>query len=234
MMDGRRLDLAAARFAPPVVSPGKVLCLGMNYREHIREMGRALPSHPTAFCKWPEALIGHGEAIQIPPESAQVDWEGELAVVVGRPLRRADLTEAEAGIAGYTMMCDTSMRDWQYRTSQWLQGKTWENSTPVGPWLATPDELPADASLVTRRSGVEVQRGRISDLLVSPPMLLAYFSTVVTLRPGDLLATGTPGGVGHAMTPPTYFRPGDRLEVEVDGLGILSARVEKEAISRHD
>jgi acylpyruvate hydrolase len=149
-------------------------------------------------------------------------------------LRRADLSEAAAGIAGYTLMCDTSMRDWQYRTSQWLQGKTWERSTPLGPWLATPDELPTDASLVTRVNGAEVQRARIADLLLSPTMLLSYFSTIVTLMPGDILATGTPGGVGHAMNPPTYFRPGDNLEIEVDGLGVLRARVEKEAISRHD
>jgi acylpyruvate hydrolase len=231
---GRRVDLAGARFAPVVTSPGKIICVGMNYGDHIREMGRGQPSHPTLFCKLKEALIGDGEAILIPPESSQVDWEGELAVVVGRRLRRADLVEAASGIGGYTMMCETSMRDWQYRTSQWLQGKTWERSAPFGPWLATPDELSANAELRTRVNSQEVQRGRIADLMVGPAMLLSYVSTFVTLEPGDVIATGTPAGVGHAMIPPVYLRPGDEVEVEVTGLGILRAKVEKEAISRHD
>jgi acylpyruvate hydrolase len=186
------------------------------------------------FCKLKEALVGHEEPILAPPESSQVDWEGELAVVVGRRLRRADLREAGDSIGGYSLMCDTSMRDWQYRTSQWLQGKTWEHSTPFGPWLATPDELPADAQIVTRVNSVEVQRGTISDLMVGPTMLVSYISTFVTLEPGDVIATGTPGGVGHAMTPPAYLTDGDRVEIEATGLGILRAWVEKEAVSRHD
>ncbi|MDR1118169.1 MAG: fumarylacetoacetate hydrolase family protein [Bifidobacteriaceae bacterium] len=227
-------DLAEARYAPVVVKPGKIICVGMNYGPHLREMGRAAASHPTLFCKLKEALVGACEPILLPPESNQVDWEGELAVVVGRRLRRADMIEAAAAVGGYTMMCDTSMRDWQYRTSQWFQGKTWEKSTPLGPHLATPDELPPEAQIRTRLNSVEVQRGRIEDLMVSPVMLLSYVSTFVSLEPGDVVATGTPAGVGHAMTPPTYLRPGDQLEIEVDGVGILQSWVEKEAISRHD
>ncbi|MDR2253993.1 MAG: fumarylacetoacetate hydrolase family protein [Bifidobacteriaceae bacterium] len=232
--DGPRIELADASFAPVVPRPGKILCVGMNYGQHIKEMGRTRTSHPTLFAKLKETLIGSGEAIQLPPESSQVDWEGELAVVIGRRMRRADLLEAEAGVAGYTLMCDTSMRDWQYRTSQWCQGKNWERSTPFGPWLATPDELPEGAEVITRVNSTRVQRGRISDLMLSPALLVLYASTMITLEPGDVIATGTPGGVGHAMNPPTYLTPGDVVEVEVPGMAILRSRVEMETVSRHD
>jgi acylpyruvate hydrolase len=229
--DGPRLDLCLARFAPVVPEPGKIICIGMNYRSHTKEMGRDVPTHPALFAKWKETLIGAGEPIQMPPESPQVDWEGELVVIVGKHLRRADLLEAEDGIGGYTLMCDTSMRDWQYRTSQWLQGKTWQNSTPLGPWMATPDELAPDAELTTTVDGQEMQRARISDLVVPPPALVSYISTFISLSPGDVIATGTPGGVGHARQPPVYLKHGQEIEITVTGLGTLLTKVEKETIS---
>ncbi|MDR2453866.1 MAG: fumarylacetoacetate hydrolase family protein [Bifidobacteriaceae bacterium] len=229
--DGPVIALDGARFAPVVVAPGKIFCMGMNYRSHIKEMGRAVPAHPSLFAKWKESLIGAGEAIQLPPESSQVDWEGELAVIIGRRLRRVDAIEAAKGIAGYTLMCDTSMRDWQYRTSQWMQGKAWENSTPLGPWMATTDELAPGAELITTVDGREVQRGRIADLLVPPAAVVSYISTFISLEPGDVIATGTPGGVGHARCPPAYLKPGQEVAVTVTGLGTLRSKVEIEVIS---
>jgi acylpyruvate hydrolase len=230
--DGPGLTLDQARFAPVVPAPGKIICIGMNYRSHIKEMGRSGPSHPALFAKTREALIGAGEAIQLPPESERVDWEGELAVIVGKSLRRADLIEAAAGIGGYTLMCDTSMRDWQYRTSQWLQGKTWENSTPLGPWLVTPDELAPDAELTTRIDGKLVQQAKVADLVISPVALVSYISTFVRLEPGDVIATGTPGGVGHARQPPTYLKAGQTVEIAVTGIGTLRSEVENEDVRR--
>jgi acylpyruvate hydrolase len=229
-----RLPLAEVSYAPVIPNPGKIICVGMNYRAHIREMGRSFPTHPTLFAKWKEALVGSGEPVWLPEETNQFDWEGELAVVVGQTIRRATTVAAGQAVAGYTLMCDMSMRDWQYRTSQWLQGKTWERSTPFGPWLATPDELQPDAELVTKVDGKPVQHGLISDLLLGPAELVSYVSTFITLRPGDVIATGTPGGVGHALQPPTYLRPGQTVTVELPGLGCLSTLVEQEPIRGHD
>ncbi|MDR1442876.1 MAG: fumarylacetoacetate hydrolase family protein [Bifidobacteriaceae bacterium] len=229
-LDGPRLSLDQVRFAPVIPRPGKIICVGMNYHAHIEEMGRPLPAHPALFPKWPESLIGAGEPILLPPESTQVDWEGEMAVIVGKRLRRASPREATGAISGYAIMCDTSMRDWQYRSSQWLQGKTWERSTPLGPWLATPEELTPDADLITRVDGSEVQRARISDQVLAPAGLVSYISTFISLQPGDVIATGTPAGVGHASDPPRYLRPGQKVEITITGLGTLCSIVEQERV----
>ncbi len=143
----RRVAVADARLAPVVPEPRKVICVGLNYRHHILEMGRELPTHPTLFAKYALALTGPRDPIPVPAESPQVDWEAELAIVIGRPARRVAVAAALDHIAGYTVLNDVSMRDWQYRTLQWLQGKTWERSTPVGPWLVTPDEIDHAADL---------------------------------------------------------------------------------------
>ncbi|NYI47774.1 acylpyruvate hydrolase [Nocardioides aromaticivorans] len=218
---GAEHDLATADLAPVVASPGKIVCVGLNYRNHILEMGRELPEYPTLFTKFPEALIGPRDEIQIPPESDKIDWEGELVVVVGKTVRRADAEQAKAAIAGYTVMNDITMRDYQYRTPQWFQGKAWESSTPVGPVLVTPDELPADAELVTRLDGEEMQRTRIDDLVFDAVALVRYISTIFTLNPGDIIATGTPGGVGHARKPGRYITAGQTVSVSIDGIGEL-------------
>lgn len=216
---GAEHDLATADLAPVVTSPGKIVCVGLNYRNHILEMGRELPEHPTLFTKFPESLIGPRDEIQIPPESDKIDWEGELVVVVGRSVRRADAEQARAAIAGYTVMNDVTMRDYQYRSPQWFQGKAWESSTPLGPVLVTPDELPADAQLVTRLDGEEMQRTPVDDLVFDAVALVQYISTIFTLNPGDVIATGTPGGVGHARRPARYIAAGQTVSVSIDGIG---------------
>ncbi|MGC5615509.1 fumarylacetoacetate hydrolase family protein [Georgenia sp. Z1491] len=217
--DGERHDLTGADLAAVVTTPGKVVCVGLNYRNHILEMGRDLPEYPTLFTKYADALIGPYDDIVLPTESPAVDWEGELAVVVGTPVRRVDEEEAAAAIAGYTVANDITMRDWQYRTTQWFQGKAWEASTPVGPHLVTPDELTAGAELVTRLDGREMQRTPVDDLVFGPAALISYISTIFTLNPGDLVLTGTPGGVGHARKPGVYIEAGQRVTVTIDGVG---------------
>lgn len=206
-------------WAPVIPVPGKILCVGLNYREHILEMGRELPEHPTFFSKFPEALIGADDDIELPSVSSAVDWEGELAVVVGAPVRRATEAEAEAAIAGYAILNDVSMRDYQYRTLQWLQGKTFENSTPFGPYLVTTDQWNPGPATKTVVDGETMQQDTTDSLVFSPAALIAYFSHIVTLNPGDVIATGTSGGVGHARKPPRYLVDGSVLETTIDGLG---------------
>jgi acylpyruvate hydrolase len=211
--------------APLVPRPGKVLCVGLNYRTHILEMGRELPEHPTLFGKFAEALIGATDDIALAPESDAVDWEAELAVVIGAPVRRADDDQAAAAIAGFTVLNDVTMRDWQFRTAEWLQGKTFEGTTPVGPVLVTPEELPGGVRPALRISasldGETVQDADTSDLVFDPVALVRYISTILTLQPGDLIATGTPGGVGHARTPRQYLTDGAVLGTEIEGIGRL-------------
>ncbi|WP_328477528.1 fumarylacetoacetate hydrolase family protein [Actinoplanes sp. NBC_00393] len=221
--------VVAAGFAPVVPNPGKIVCVGLNYRNHILEMGRQLPEHPTLFAKYTEALIGPNDEIQRPAESDQVDWEAELAIVIGRPVRRAGEDEAAAAIAGFAVLNDVTMRDWQYRTPMWLQGKTWEASTPFGPWLVTPDELPGGVrpslELTGAVDGEVVQRANTADLVFDPVALVRYISTIVTLKPGDVIASGTPGGVGHARKPARYLAEGSVLTTEIEGLGRSEAKV---------
>ena len=218
---GPEIDESGVAFMAPVLAPGKVICVGLNYRTHIEEMGREIPTFPTLFAKYSEALIGPAEDIVLPPESTAMDWEGELAVVVGSTVRRADAASAAAAIAGYTVLNDVTARDFQYRTNQWLQGKTFESTTPVGPVVVTPDEFDADAELSTLVDGEEVQRAPLADLVFSPADLVSYISTIVTLQPGDLIATGTPSGVGQGMSPKRYLREGTRLTTRIDGIGVL-------------
>jgi acylpyruvate hydrolase len=213
-------------FAPVVPRPAKVFCLGLNYRAHILEMGHDLPDHPTVFSKYAVALIGARDDIWLPPESNAVDWEAELGIVIGRAVRRADADEARAAIAGYTVVNDVSMRDWQYRTPQWDAGKTWEHATPVGPWLVTPDEVDhaVDLRVTCDVDDVRMQDGRTADLLFDPVETVQYLSTICTLEPGDLISTGTPAGVGHGRTPPVSLRPGQVVRTAIEGIGELVNR----------
>ncbi|WP_030418933.1 fumarylacetoacetate hydrolase family protein [Streptomyces sp. NRRL F-5065] len=209
-----------------VPRPSKVLCAGLNYTGHIREMGRELPAHPTLFAKFADTLTGPRDAVEAVAEDPEMDWEGELALVVGRTAHRVSEEEAGAHIAGYTVANDISMRGWQYRTTEWLQGKIWARSTPVGPVMVTPDGFDADTAVLrTTLNGEVVQEHAVADLLFSPAHLLAYVSTMVPLHPGDLILTGTPGGVGRARTPQRYLRPGDLVEVSVDGIGTVSTPI---------
>jgi acylpyruvate hydrolase len=186
-------------------------------------MGRELPEHPTLFAKFADALVGPADPVALDPASAAVDWEAELAVVIGAPVRRASEAEAQAAIAGFAVLNDVTMRDWQYRGVQWLQGKTFEATTPLGPYLVTPDELPGgtrpELGLLCAVDGDTVQSANTADLVFDPVALVAYVSRIVTLRPGDVIATGTPGGVGHARDPKRYLTDGAVLTTEIQGLG---------------
>src|SRR3954454_12409796 len=220
-------DLATADLAPVVTFPGKIICQGLNYRSHILEMGHDLPAHPTLFAKFREALVGAHDAIVLPPDSDSVDWEAELALVVGTRVRRAGPDEAAGAIAGFTVANDVSMRDWQYRSIEFLQGKTWEHATPVGPSLVTPDELGGtapDLAIGCDGDGGTRRASRPSELVFSAAALVAYASQFVTLEPGDLVLTGTPGGVGHGMHPPTYLHDGEVLRTTIQGIGELRNR----------
>lgn len=219
-------DLGDADLAPVVPRPDKVLCLGLNYRAHILEMGHELPDHPTVFSKYAIALIGARDDIWLPRESDRVDWEAELGIVVGRPVRRASAAEARAAIAGYTVVNDVSMRDWQYRTPQWDQGKTWEHATPIGPWLVSPADVDdaRDLRVTCTVDGTVMQDGRTADLLFDPVETVRYLSTVCTLVPGDVISTGTPAGVGHGRVPPVYLRAGQTVRTAIEGIGELVNR----------
>jgi acylpyruvate hydrolase len=228
---GTTHDLASADLAPVVTHPGKIICQGLNYRNHILEMGHELPTHPTLFAKFRESLIGAHDDIVLPASSRQVDWEAELALVIGTRIRHATTAEAADAIAGFTVANDISMRDWQYRSLEFLQGKTWEHATPVGPWLVTPDEVGGtdpDLEIRCEVDGVVRQASRTAELVFSSVDLVAYVSEFVTLAPGDLLLTGTPAGVGHGMQPPTYLQPGQVVRTVIEQIGELENRCRPE------
>jgi acylpyruvate hydrolase len=215
------LDFAEASFAPLVTHPEKIFCVGLNYRAHILEMTREFPSHPTLFAKFASSLIGARDDLVLPSVSNAVDWEVELGLVIGRRVRRASLEEAREAIAGFTVVNDVSMRDWQVRTTQFLQGKTFDASTPVGPVLVSGDEVGdgVDLEVSCEVDGVVMQRGRTSDLLFGPAAIVSYISQFSTLVPGDLISTGTPGGVGSGRNPPVFLAPGQVMTTKVEGIG---------------
>ena len=230
--EGPAYDVEGADFAPVVPNPSKVVCVGHNYSHHIKEMGRELPSYPTLFPKFADTLIGANDPIVKPAETDALDWEVEFVVVIGREVRRADDAAAEAAIAGFTVMNDVSVRDWQFRTVEWTQGKIWDSSTPVGPYLVTPDEVGGVRPALQVRTVVDgrvMQSDNTGTLLFDPVFLVKYISTVITLRPGDLIATGTPAGVGHARDPKVYLAGGETVVTEIDGLGACTNVVVKDA-----
>jgi acylpyruvate hydrolase len=222
---GRRHVLSELDLAPVVVAPRKIICLGLNYAAHVTEFGRDLPTHPTLFAKFARSLVGARDPIVLPTD--QVDWEAELAVVIGSEVRHAGPAEAGAAIAGYTVCNDISVRDFQNRTLQWLQGKTFEDSTPLGPWLVTTDEVVADPAdtpdlaISCEVDGDVRQASRTSDLIFGPAAIVEYVSRIVTLEPGDVISTGTPGGVGMGRTPPVFLTPGQVVRTVIEGVGEL-------------
>jgi acylpyruvate hydrolase len=217
-------ELAPEQWAPVVPHPTKIVCVGLNYANHIREMGRELPEFPTLFAKYPEALIGPFDPIVVPPYAAEaVDWEGELAIVIGRPAYRLSPEEAEGAIAGYSVLNDVTMRDYQYRTPEWFQGKTFANTTPFGPVLVTSDEFDLGGVLKTEIGGDVLQTVATDDLVFGPAALISYISQIFTLNPGDVIASGTPGGVGHARKPPRYLKAGEVLTTTIEGIGTISS-----------
>jgi acylpyruvate hydrolase len=231
-LDTRRaVPVAEVTLRPVVPRPAKIVCVGLNYLDHVGETGREIPEYPVLFSKFAETLTGPHDAIALPPESSQVDYEGELAVVIGRPGRRIAVEDALRHVAGYTIANDVTMRDFQYTTHQWLQGKAWEASTPLGPWLVTPDEA-GDVSALNislTLNGDVMQQASLAQLMFDVPTLISRISELVTLLPGDVILTGTPGGVGFRRDPQVFLAPGDRVVVEVSGLGRLDNFVVAEA-----
>jgi acylpyruvate hydrolase len=225
---GPSTALGDVTYATLIPAPRKIVCVGLNYRNHILEMGRELPEFPTLFAKYPEALIAPFDTIELGHESDLWDWEAELAIVLGSTVRRATADQAADAIAGFSVINDITARDYQSRTLQWLQGKTWERTAPFGPTLATPDELPGGLRPSMRMTctvnGDVVQDTDTGDLVFDPVALVQYTSTILTLNPGDVIASGTPGGVGHARKPPRYLQDGDVVVAEIDGLGRLENR----------
>jgi acylpyruvate hydrolase len=226
--DGRggsdRIPVAGALPAPLVLHPNKIICLGLNYQSHILEMGRDVPAYPTLFAKYDGALIGAQDPITLPTVSDRVDWEAELGFVIGRPARHVPREKALDHVAGYTIVNDVTARDYQRRTREFLSGKTFEATTPVGPVLVTPDELGGgepDLEIRCEVDGEVMQRSRTSDLLFGIADIVSYVSDIITLMPGDLIATGTPGGVGDGRDPKVYLKPGQTLVTVIEGIGEL-------------
>ncbi len=212
----------------PVLNPGKMICVGHNYREHILEMGRGIPPYPLIFAKFSNTIIGPQDDIPHYTQlSDQLDYEAEFAFVIGKPARNVPQSEALQYIAGYTIVNDVTYRDLQRRTLQWLQGKTVEGAAPMGPWLVTSDELSNPSGLDVRLTvnGEERQHSNTENLVFTVPFLVEYLSSLMTLEPGDIVLTGTPGGVGVARDPQTFLKDGDVVRIEIEGVGSLENRV---------
>jgi acylpyruvate hydrolase len=219
---GTRHSLAEVDYAPLVPKPGKIICVGHNYRAHLAEQSLQAPAYPSVFAKFSSALAGAGDEIPLPLASDAVDWEVEMAVVIGAPAYRVSEAEALDAVAGYAVLNDVSMRDWQYRTPQFLQGKTFDRATPFGPWLVTrfdPSVNEKGMDLYCEVDGEVVQHGNTNDLVFGVAAIVSYLSGAMTLRPGDVIATGTPGGVGHFRRPPRYLQDGNVLVSRIAGLG---------------
>lgn len=218
-----RIPLADVRLVPVVPHPGKIVCVGLNYAAHAKEGGHDLPEYPSLFTKFQETLIAAGDPITLPPESEAVDYEAELAFVIGKPVRRATGDAALEAVAGYTAANDISMRDYQYKTAQWLPGKNWEAATPLGPYLVTADEVgdPHDLDISLELNGEEMQSANTSMFIFDIPTLVATISEFIPLAPGDVVLTGTPEGVGYRRDPKVLLKDGDRVVTEVARVGRL-------------
>jgi 2-keto-4-pentenoate hydratase/2-oxohepta-3-ene-1,7-dioic acid hydratase in catechol pathway len=214
---------ASARLHAPIADPGKFICIGLNYSDHAAETGNAIPKEPPLFAKWPNAIIDPGAPILRPRGSKQLDWEVELGVVIGKPTRYVSREQALDHVWGYTIVNDASARDFQMITSQWMAGKIFETAAPVGPYIADRAEVPDPHSLGLRTfvNGKQMQNGNTKTFIFDVRYLVSYLSNLITLMPGDLIATGTPPGVGLGMKPPVYMNPGDVVRMEIDGLGTL-------------
>jgi acylpyruvate hydrolase len=211
-------------FGPPIPDPDKILCIGLNYREHAQESGLEVPSVPVVFAKFRNSLVGPGAVIELPGVSQEVDYEGELAVVMGSRCKNISATDALSFVAGYSAFNDVSARDLQLQVSQWTTGKAIDTFAPMGPGMIpaylVPD--PQKLELITRLNGQVVQQSSTADMIFSVAEIIAYLSRSMTLEPGDIIATGTPSGVGFKREPALFLRPGDVVEVEISSIGLLS------------
>jgi len=224
---GRRVAASATKPLPVIPNPGKVICVGLNYKSHVAETKRADSEHPSLFLRFTDTLVAHDDAVLRPSFSERFDWEGELAFVIGKGGRYIPKAQAFEHIAGYACFNDVSVRDWQRHTHQFTPGKNFPGTGAFGPHLVTADEVPDVTALTleTRVNGNVMQHASVGDLIFDIPVLVEYISTFTPLSPGDVIATGTPGGVGDRREPPAYMKDGDTVEVEITGLGILRNRV---------
>jgi 2-keto-4-pentenoate hydratase/2-oxohepta-3-ene-1,7-dioic acid hydratase in catechol pathway len=212
------------RLAAPLQRIGKIICIGLNYRDHAEEAKMAIPETPTVFSKWANTVIGHGHPIVLPRNSTKPDYEAELAVVIGKRGRHIAEADWREHVFGYTILNDVSARDFQMATSQWTIGKTFDTFAPIGPWIVSADEIPDPGALKISLtlSGETMQDSSTGNLIFGIPKLIAYLSSVMTLQPGDVISTGTPAGVGFARKPPRWLKPGDTVSVQVEGIGELT------------
>lgn len=212
------------RLLAPVPRPGKLICIGLNYRDHAAESNMPIPERPVVFSKFTTAVIGSGQPVVVPPTSSQVDYEAELAVVIGRRAKHISPERALDCVLGYTNLNDVSARDFQFADGQWQRGKSCDTFAPMGPYIATTDEIadPHILPIKLRLNGQTMQNSKTDQLIFGVPELIAFLSETITLEPGDVIATGTPPGVGFARKPPVFLKAGDVMEVEIEGLGVLS------------
>ncbi|MDN4589438.1 5-carboxymethyl-2-hydroxymuconate isomerase [Xenophilus aerolatus] len=224
------LPLSEVKLLPVIPNPGKIFCIGLNYGEHIRETGKEVTEKPVIFLRVADSQLAHGEDIVRPKASERLDYEGEIAVVIGKAGRHISEADSWSHIAGYSCYNDGSVRDWQLHTSQWAPGKNFWKTGAFGPWMVTADEIAPDQkmTLVTRLNGQEMQRATTDMMVHSIPRQIAYISAFIPLEPGDVIVTGTPGGVGNKRTPPVFMKPGDVCEIEVDAIGVLSNGIRDE------
>jgi 2-keto-4-pentenoate hydratase/2-oxohepta-3-ene-1,7-dioic acid hydratase in catechol pathway len=225
------IDLNAVQLLPPVPAPPKVLCVGLNYDDHLEESGLKKPTYPEIFARYATSLIAHRQPIRRPPESVALDYEAELAVVIGKPGRRIPRDQALGHVAGYSLFNDATIRDFQLRTPQWTMGKNFDATGAFGPWLVTPDAVPPGAHglrIQGRLNGQVMQDARTDQLIFGVAALIEMISVAMRLEPGDVIITGTPGGVGAARKPPVYMRAGDVFDVEIETIGVLSNVVQDE------
>ena len=219
-------EYAPWEFGPAVPAPERILCLGLNYREHALEGGRAVPTWPDTFVRGRQTLIGPYADLVKPALSESFDYEGELGIVIGAGGRYIPASKAIDAIAGFTVLNDASVRDWQRAGSQWTPGKNFDGTMPIGPEVVTPDEVDvSDLALTTELNGLVMQSARTSQMLVDVPSTVEFFSSFTTLRPGEVIATGTPGGVGFARNPPVWLMPDDVIEITIEGIGTIRNRV---------
>lgn len=221
---GETVDETALTFLPPVVRPSKIICLGLNYRDHAEESGLGIPEFPVLFARFPSSLVGHRAPIILPKVSDQLDWEAELVVVLARGGKNIAHTAALDHVAGYSVFNDASIRDYQMKTPQWTAGKNFDDTGAFGPWLVTPDELPAGAAglkIECRVDGAVMQSSNTGNLIFDVAKTIELLSTFMTLEAGDVLVMGTPGGVGIARSPQVWMKAGQTCEVEIEGVGLL-------------
>lgn len=230
--DAPRRPLAGLTLLPPVPAPGKMICIGLNYALHAKEGGNPIPDYPAVFLRGATSLVAHDQPMLRPRASQKLDWEAELAIVIGRRARHVSEADALSVIAGYACFNEGSVRDFQRKSTQWTVGKNFDRTGAFGPEIVTVDEVSPGADnlrIMTRVNGQVMQDSTTGDMIFKVPRLIAILSEVMTLEPGDVIATGTPSGVGYARTPPRFLAPGDVVEVEIEGLGVLRNTIEDEA-----